>query len=333
MRRKTFKNRKAVAAAALLGTAVLAGCQGSQTAQTDESNTEAESQQQTEASSEDVKEEKKTELVIAGGDGAGLVAAIQAAAEGLDPASIRIIAPGSTLGEDMENMAPYVNAYNTQEQFDEGIEDDFEIYLADTVAAGENTGRQEMASYLVENGEMAVDWIRETLGIELGSISQQEGSSVARSYPAAEGNLNEKVRSAMTDKIEELGIEVTYNAEVTKAAYNEEGILESVTIVTEDGEETLPCTALVATDLALLPVFENSQVYENAEGPAALIVSDCAEQLDESGELIPGLYAAGPVIEAAVHGNKALAGNELTSMIVYGITAGTESSIYISDSQ
>ena len=102
-----------------------------------------------------------------------------------------------------------------------------------------------------------------------------------------------------------------------------------------DGEEReLTPLALLVTDKKLLPLFEDVQAVKDADGAVTgLLVSSCAEMMDEGGEIIPGLYAAGAAIEAGVHGENPLPGNEMTAMIVFGTTAGTESAIYISDNQ
>ena len=45
------------------------------------------------------------------------------------------------------------------------------------------------------------------------------------------------------------------------------------------------------------------------------------------------LYAAGPILSAAVDGEGVLSGNELTEAVVFGSTAGTEAAVYVSDNQ
>ena len=105
--------------------------------------------------------------------------------------------------------------------------------------------------------------------------------------------------------------------------------------MTVDGkDQEIDCLALVATDVSLIPVFEESQVYEADGKAAALVVSNNAEQLNkDSGELINGLYAAGPILSAAVDGEGVLSGNELTEAVAFGSTAGTEAAVYVSDNQ
>ena len=322
----TAKKAGILTAAAVLGTAALAGC----------SNKTETAGTTTESAAETAAEEKTADaqLVIAGGDSAGLIAAVQAAAEGMDPSKILILAPGEELAADMTEMAPYINAANTDEQFEANLTDDFETYLSDILTAGNHTNNEDMAAYVSENGEEAKDWLASTLGIEYGDLTQEAGSSVARSFPAKEGNLNELAQKALLEKVEELKIPVEYKADLKSVAYNEEGALDRITVTVDGKDQEIDCLALVATDVSLIPVFEESQVYEAGGKAAALVVSDNAEQLNkDSGELIDGLYAAGPIVAAAVDGESVLSGNELTEAVAYGMTAGTEAAVYVSDNQ
>ena len=92
-----------------------------------------------------------------GGDSAGLIAAVQAAAEGHGSVEDPDSAPGEELAADMAEMAPYVNAADTDEQFQANLTDDFEIYLSDIMTAGNNTNNSDMAAYVSENSEEAKD--------------------------------------------------------------------------------------------------------------------------------------------------------------------------------
>ena len=303
----TVKKAGILTAAAVLGTAALAGC-GSKA---DTTESAAASEEATEAVGE--AEASDAQLVIAGGDSAGLIAAVQAAAEGMDPSKILILAPGEELAADMAEMAPYVNAANTDEQFQANLTDDFEIYLSDIMTAGNNTNNSDMAADVSENSEEAKDWLADTLGMEYGDLTQEAGSTVAR---------------------EELKIPVEYKTELKSVAYDEEGALDRITVTVDGKDQEIDCLALVATDVSLIPVFEESQVYEADGKAAALVVSNNAEQLNkDSGELINGLYAAGPILSAAVDGEGVLSGNELTEAVVFGSTAGTEAAVYVSDNQ
>ena len=252
----TVKKAGILTAAAVLGTTALAGC-GSKA---DTTESAAASEEATEATGE--AEASDAQLVIAGGDSAGLIAAVQAAAEGMDPSKILILAPGEELAADMTEMAPYVNAADTDEQFQANLTDDFEIYLSDIMTAGNNTNKfgyggicigeqrrgERLACRHTGNGVRRSD----TGGRFLGS----------RSFPAKEGNLNELAQEALLKKVEELKIPVEYKAELKSVAYNEEGALDRITVTVDGKDQEIDCLALVATDVSLIPVFEESQVYE-----------------------------------------------------------------------
>lgn len=324
----TVKKAGILTVAAILGTASLAGCSGK--------NNTSESTAASETQAEMAAEEKAADaqLVIAGSDGAGLIAAIQAVTDGVDASKILILAPDNDLASDMSDMPAYINAADTDEQFSADITDDFDTYIADILAAGNNKNNTDMAEYVAENSEEAKDWLADTLGIQYGDLTQLDGSSVARSFPANEGNLNEVVQKALIEKVEELKISVEYGAELKSVAYNEEGALDHITVSVDGKEQEVNCLALIAADVSLIPVFEDSQVYE-ADGKAvALVVSNNTEQLNkDSGEIIDGLYAAGPILSEAADGEKILSGNELTEAVIFGSTAGTEAAVYISDNQ
>ncbi len=328
----TVKRAGILTAAAILGTAALAGCGSKDSSSSESTATTAASKAETDAAKEENTQD--AQLVVAGSDGAGLIAAIQAAADGVDPSKILIVASGNELATDMASMPAYINAADTDEQFEADITDDFETYLSDILAAGNNKNNSDMAECVAENSEDAKNWLSDTLSIEFGDLTQSEGSSVSRSFPAKEGNLNEAVQKALTSKIEELKIPIEYNAELKSVEYNEEGVLDHITVSVDGKDQEVNCLALVATDVSLIPFFENAQVYETDGKATALVVSNNAELLNkDSGEIIDGLYAAGSILKAAVDGDKVLSGNELTEAVVFGTTAGTEAAVYISDNQ
>ena len=80
--------------------------------------------------------EEKTELVIAGGDAAGVAAAIQAVSEGMDPSAILIVESGDELAADAAGKGSFFNESDSDQQFEAGIEDSYDSFLADTRKAG-----------------------------------------------------------------------------------------------------------------------------------------------------------------------------------------------------
>lgn len=328
-----MKKRTAVLlASAALAAAAMAGCSnGNQNQSTAEETLEASAtgEASTEEQTQPAEEEAATQLVIAGGDGAGLVAAIQAVEEGLSPASILIVESGDELAADVNEKEAFINAAYTNEQFLQEIEDSYELYLADIMRAGNDQNVTGMAEFLAESSEQAKDWLA-ALGIEYGEMRQETGSSVARSFPANDGELNVLTAEALVKKVEELQIPVELGTTLTGVSYNSDGAVSGVTLETDGEEQSVETISLVVTDLAYLPLFEDAQALD---GEAGLMINNNAEVLNEEGEGIYGLYAAGAMVEAGIHGAEALPGNELTAMIVFGINAGTEASIYAYDNQ
>lgn len=325
-------------ASAAVTAVVLAGCSNkNQTAATEGASSSAEESESTaEQTTEAPKEEEKAGLVIAGGDGAGLAAAIQAVEEGLDPSRILIVESSEELASDVKDKEAFINAADTQLQFDAEIEDSFEAYLADILKAGNNKNSQELAEHLAESGEEAMTWLN-GLGIQVGNPKKQEGSSAARSYSVKEGAaLNEALSEALVKKAEELKIPVETKTSVKEILYNENGAVSGVKLESDGKEKTVDCIALLVTDESMLPLFQNMEIQftKGADDKEnGLLVNNCTEVLKagEENESVQGLYAAGSLIGSAVHGEKVLAGDDMTAMIVFGRTAGTESSIYVSD--
>lgn len=285
---------------------------------------------------EEVKPEakKNPEIVIAGGDGAGLIAAIQAVKEGAAPSSILIVEKSGELGADISSKENYVNAADTDEQYDNGIEDSFEKFLADIKTAGKEKNNQDLAEMMAESGEETVSWLR-NFGIEMEGVTKNEGSSVARSYEASgDKKLSEALSEALLAKVKELKIPVALNTEVKSIAFGKDGEVTGITLADKEGEKNLPCLSVVISDKELLPVLKDSSIKftkDTADKVTGVIVNSCAEVQTDKEESVPGLYAIGTAISPAVHGEKALSGNEMTAMILFGSTAGTEADIYAED--
>lgn len=329
MKKKTL----AVLSAAVLAAAVMAGCSNKAEETTAPATTEA----VTEGSTETPKaENKKAQLVIAGGDGSGLVAAVQAVKEGMNPAEILILQTNGELGADLSEMDIYMNACNTDEQYDQEIEDSPEVYLADILKSGSNRSDEELAEYLAGNSEEALVWLRDN-GIELEGVTKQEGSSMARSFASVgEKTLPEALTKLLIEEIETLKIPVMTDVKVEEILLSADGSVSGLKVTESGKEEIIDCTALIAADKELLPLLEKLSitVTKDAEQKTGgVLISTCAEMLDEEGTPVMGLYAVGSLADAGIFGDKALAGDRITAAVLFGSTAATEAGIYVADNQ
>lgn len=342
------KRTLALFSAAAMAAAAMTGCSNN-TAQTPSTEGTAKASEETQASettgetdsTQGAAEDQKKELVILGGSGAGLTAAIQAVNEGLDPSRILILSGTGELAADVKEKEDFINAAETAEQFQAELEDTYELYLSDTVKAGNNKNNTEMVEFLIESAEEAKGWV-ESLGIKLEGVEQEKGSSVARSYTAAGGGLADEVSAALVKKVEDLKISVETGVTVKEILLNADGAVTGVKAEVGGEEKTIDCIALVAADKELLPILSEMEIQltkADDETAAGIIVNTCAEvlraEVDEDGaaEEVPGLYAIGGLIDAGVHGDAALAGNDLTATLVFGETAGIEAAVFISDNR
>lgn len=329
------KRTLAVLSAAVVAAAAMAGCSNKKVEETVAAPATA-AEASTEATTEAPKTAEEAELVVAGGDGAGLIAAIQAVKEGVDPSKVYIVEKSDTLGSDIAGMEDFMNASNTDEQYEQEVEDSFELFLADIKKAGNDKNNEELAEFSAESGDLTLTWLRD-LGIEMEGVEQQDGSSVARSYFASgEEKLNTVLSDALIKEAEKLKIQILKDTSVTEIMMNEEGRVSGVTVSGKEGEKTINTLALVVTEPTLLPLLEVAPVLYTTDAEkkeTGVLVNNCAEVLSIDNGPIEGLYAAGSLIEEGVHGEKPLPGNRMSDMILFGSTAGTEASVYISDNK
>ena len=116
-----MKKRLMVLLASAVVLASLAGCGSNNAAEASGASSEAEEAAETAgpalesedaaAGTEEAEKpgEKKTELVIAGGDAAGVAAAIRAVSEGMDPSAILIVEAGDELAADAAEKGSFFN--------------------------------------------------------------------------------------------------------------------------------------------------------------------------------------------------------------------------------
>lgn len=325
------KNTLAVLATAVLAASVMAGCSNNKQAEASAPATTAEPA--TEATTEAPKD-MEAEFVAVGGDGAGIIAAIQAVNEGADPSKVIIVEKSGKIASDVAAMGDKMNATNTDEQFDQEIEDTFEAYLADIKKAGGEKNSEELAEFVAESSETALTWLRDS-DIEVEGVTKESGSSFARSYAATgDKKLSEALTELLIKEAEALKIKVMTDTTVEEILFDKEGAVAGLKVKNADGEETINCISMLITDPAALTLLKEVPVVytKDADGKEnGIVVNNCAEVLTDAEDSVPGLYAAGPIIDAAVYGDEALTGNQITSTILFGLTAGTEMNIYTAD--
>lgn len=106
--------------------------------------------------------EYKSDVLVIGGGGAGLVSALSAAQEG---ANVIVLEKQAAFGGATSMSSGKIPAVNTKEQEEAGIEDSVEAMMRDINRAGEYTQNQELLKVASEGAKPVKEWL-ETQGIK-----------------------------------------------------------------------------------------------------------------------------------------------------------------------
>ena len=106
--------------------------------------------------------EYTADVVVVGGGGAGLAAAISAEQNG---AKVIVIEKLDILGGSTNVSEGALNAVDPVRQGAQGIEDSFEKFITQTYEGGHQIGDMDLITYMCENSMKTIEWM-ETLGIQ-----------------------------------------------------------------------------------------------------------------------------------------------------------------------
>ncbi|WP_461204963.1 flavocytochrome c [Clostridium sp. DL1XJH146] len=170
----------------------------------------------------EIVEDVDTEVVIIGGGGAGLTAAIQATEDG---AKVILVEKNAILGGNTSYATGGLNAAETVYQEEAGYEDSVELFVEDTMKGGDNLNNPDLVQVLAENSAETVDWLVER-GADLSDVGILGGASVNRAHrPTGGAAVGNHIVEVLSAKAEDLGIEIRLE---TKA----------VDIISADGKVT-----------------------------------------------------------------------------------------------
>lgn len=154
-----------------------------------------------------------TDIVVVGGGGAGLTAAIAAKEKG---ANVILLEKMAMLGGNTNYATGGINAANTSLQKKLGIEDSEELFYNDTMKGGKNKNNPELLKKMTEESKHIIDWLI-SKGTDLTEVSFSGGQSVKRIHRPTGGKaVGPVVVAALSDTADKLGIEIRTESEVTK---------------------------------------------------------------------------------------------------------------------
>ncbi|WHX47738.1 flavocytochrome c [Paenibacillus woosongensis] len=174
-----------------------------------------------------------TDIVIVGGGGAGMSAAIEAHQSG---AKVVLLEKMPMLGGNTARAEGGLNAAGTQYQQAQGIEDSPELHFEDTMKGGKNVNNPELVKVLTENAAASIQFLKEN-GAELAEVGKAGGSSVPRIHRPkggeAAGNF---IVMALKKKLDELNVDVRLQHNVTEIVTDKDGNVTGVKGTDKDGK-------------------------------------------------------------------------------------------------
>lgn len=229
----------------------LAACSSQSTTETTPAETATEASKETtadettEAETEAPAEEnQQADIVVIGGGGAGMTAAIQAVQDGAT--DVIILEKMAATGGNTTRSTGGLNAAGTSYQEDEEIEDSVELFVEDTMKGGKELNDKELVTVMAENSADAVNWVNE-IGGDLSVVGMFGGASVKRIHrPSDTSAVGPMLVKTLNTKVEELGIPVLLETKAEKILTDAEGKVCGVTVTDKDGETyTIDCTAVI----------------------------------------------------------------------------------------
>lgn len=150
-------------------------------------------------------EDVATDVLVIGGGGAGLTAAIEAKENGVD---VILVEKNSLVGGNTNYATGGLNAAGTKFQKENGIEDSVEIFYEDTMKGGKNKNNPELVKVLTENSANTVEWLTER-GADLTDVGRMGGASVNRTHrPTGGAGVGSHLVEVLEKKANDVGVEI-----------------------------------------------------------------------------------------------------------------------------
>ncbi|MGL6168951.1 MAG: flavocytochrome c [Fusobacteriaceae bacterium] len=176
--------------------------------------------------------DSKTDIVIIGGGGAGLTAAIAAKEQG---ANVILLEKMPILGGNTNYATGGLNAANTSVQKAKGVEDSETLFIEDTMKGGKNSNDRILVEKMSNYSKEIVDWLSDR-GADLSDLGRMGGQSVNRTHRPAGGKaIGPDVVSALSKKANDLKLDIRLNQEATEILMDAKGI-KGVKVSTKSGE-------------------------------------------------------------------------------------------------
>ena len=182
-------------------------------------------------------QEEVYDVVVIGGGGAGLSAAIELKSAG---ANVVVLEKMPFLGGNTLISGGELNAPETWIQEKLGIEDSIELYKEDTLKGGDNIADEKLVDVLAHNAREAVEWLRDKGNVSFREdyLMQFGGHSVPRAaYPA--GGSGDELIGKLAATAEEMEVVIRKETKAEELLTDAEGRVNGVKATDKDGNEII----------------------------------------------------------------------------------------------
>ncbi|OKP72703.1 flavocytochrome c [Paenibacillus helianthi] len=186
----------------------------------------------------------KYDIIIVGAGGAGMSAALEAKAKGLNPV---ILEKMPVAGGNTSKSSSGMNASQTKFQKEQGIEDSNDLFYEETLKGGHGTNDKEMLRFFVDNSASAIDWL-DSIGIRLNNITITGGMKEKRTHRPEDGSaVGQYLVKGLVKNVQEKGIPLFVNADV-KEITEKDGKVNGVKVLFNQADEkTITGSAVIVT--------------------------------------------------------------------------------------
>ncbi|SLL05442.1 succinate dehydrogenase subunit A [Mycobacteroides abscessus subsp. abscessus] len=184
------------------------------------------------------------DIIIVGAGGAGMTAALEAQAKGLNPV---IFEKMPVAGGNTTKASSGMNASETKFQKEQGIEDNNDLFYEETLKGGHGTNDKEMLRFFVDNSASAIEWL-DRIGIRLNNLTITGGMNEKRTHRPEDGSaVGQYIVDGLLKNVQEKDIPLFVNAEV-KGITEKDGTVNGVDVLfNQTDEKSITAKAVIVT--------------------------------------------------------------------------------------
>lgn len=184
------------------------------------------------------------DIIIVGAGGAGMSAALEAKAKGLNPV---IFEKMPVAGGNTTKSSSGMNASETKFQKEQGIEDSNDLFYAETLKGGRDTNDKEMLRFFVDHSAGAIDWL-DSIGIRLNNLTITGGMKEKRTHRPEDGSaVGQYLVKGLVQNVQEKGIPLFVNADVKEITQKDGKVNGIKVLFNQTDEKLITGSAVVVT--------------------------------------------------------------------------------------